>query len=341
LKKKRILVTGGAGFIGGHLIDRLVQLGHEVWAIDNESTGSPKNVNQKANYIKGDVTDPVCLERAFLKGLDAVFHVAGQASTSKSFLSPEIDLETNVNGALRVVQKCLQHRVPRLLYASSMTVYGNPKMVPVGEEANCEPISYYGITKYAAERYIHATAERNDLDFNFQVTSFRMFNVYGERQSLTNPYQGVVGIFIGNVLRSEPITIHSDGEQSRDFVHIDDVVEVWMLALDNPKAYNQVFNIGTGVNCSINGLVQIVKDAAGDLAKRSEIRMSPMKPGDQRCMIANIDKIRNALGWQPHILFAEGMTRTVNWALANAQSMDKQSETYEIRRLPFGYKGFI
>lgn len=314
---KRVLITGGAGFIGSHMADRLLAEGHRVILLDNESTGFKRNVPAAAHYLKGDVTDPAALEEAFRAGLDAVFHIAGQTSTILSFQTPEEDLRVNVGGTVRVIQKCLEHRVPRLLYASSMTAYGHPQAVPTPEREPCRPISYYGITKYAAERYVHATAERTDLPAPFAVTSFRMFNVYGERQGLTNPYQGVVGIFIGNILRGEPITIHSDGEQTRDFVHIEDVVEAWVRALDSPQAHGQVFNLGLGAVSSVNQLVDAVLAAMGRSRKDYQVSYAPVRPGDQRHMRADISLARNVLGWQPRVSLEQGMARTVRWALEN------------------------
>jgi len=230
----RALVTGGAGFIGSHLADRLLAEGHQVVVVDNESTGRRCNVPPKAHYRKCDVTSPQELEAVFAEGLDVVLHVAGQVSLIRSFADPSRDLQTNVLGTINVLRLCLEHRVKRLLYASSMTVYGDSATLPTSEDMHCRPVSYYGITKYAAERYVHATARRVDLDFGLRVTSFRMYNVYGPRQALDNPYQGVLGIFLGNLLRGEPLTIFGDGEQSRDFVYIDDVVDAWVAAIDKP-----------------------------------------------------------------------------------------------------------
>ena len=311
---RTVLVTGGAGFIGSHLTDRLVELGYRVIVLDNESTGFRENVNGKAEYILGDVSNLEDLERAFPYGIDMVFHIAGQASTIRSFDDPDDDLRVNVNGTINVVKKCLEHRVSRLLYASSMVAYGHPETLPIPESQPCKPISYYGITKYAAERYVHATAGRVDLDFEFNVTSFRMFNVYGERQRLDNPYQGVAGIFIGNVLRGEPITIHSDGEQSRDFIHIQDVVDAWILALDNEATYGQVFNLGTGGRKSINQLVDVILSAFGHSRGDYRVVYAPVRPGDQRHMEADILKARQVLGWSPEVAFDEGMEKTIRWA---------------------------
>lgn len=311
---KRVLVTGGAGFIGSHMADRLLAMGHEVVILDNESTGRLANVPPEADYIRGDVRRPEDLERAFSRGLDAVFHIAGQASTIRSFEDPFDDLDVNVVGSLNVVQKCLAYRVPRMLFASSMTAYGHLEELPVPESARCRPVSYYGITKYAAERYAHATAERIDLTAPFHVTSFRMFNVYGRRQRLDNPYQGVVGIFIGNVIRDEPIVIHGDGSQSRDFVHIDDVVNAWVTAWLAPEAYNQVFNLGTGSGYAINALAEAVIRAVGRSPESYPLVRESRRPGDQEHMAADISRAGQVLQWQPAVDFEQGIKSTVQWA---------------------------
>jgi len=309
------LVTGGAGFIGSHIADRLVREGYRVVIIDNESTGFRENVNPQAIYLKGDITSLRDLRKVFSLGIDAVFHIAGQASTIRSFDNPLNDLVTNVVGTVNVLKMCLKNKVHRLMYASSMTVYGHPDKIPVLETEPCKPISYYGITKYAAERYIHATAERVDLDFDLRVTSFRMFNVYGERQSLENPYQGVVSIFISNILRREPIIIYGDGEQSRDFVHIQDVVNAWIAALDNEMAYGQVFNLGTGTRRSINELVDTVLTAFNLSRTNYTVKYAPLRPGDQRHMVADIEKAKRLLKWHPQVEFHQGMERTIRWAV--------------------------
>jgi len=317
---KTCLVTGGAGFIGSHIADRLIEEGYRVVIIDNESTGLRENVNPRAVYLNGDVTRMDDLSKAFSYDIDVVFHVAGQASTIRAFDDPIDDLMVNVTGTINVLEMCLQHKVGRLMYASSMTVYGHPREVPTPETEPCRPISYYGITKYAAERYVHATAERVDLDFDFQVTTFRMFNVYGERQSLENPYQGVVSIFIANVLNGEPITIHSDGDQSRDFVYVGDVVDAWMAALDNESSYGHVFNLGTGVRYSINKLVDVTLTALGHSRLTYPVRYTPVRPGDQRHMAADITKASRILGWQPKVAFEDGMERTIRWAVKQKRS---------------------
>jgi len=309
-----ILVTGGAGFIGSHVADRLLELGYTVTIVDNESTGLRRNVHPKANYIFGDVRNPADLERAFDQNIGAVIHIAGQASNVHAFTDPMGDLTTNVIGTVNILQACIAHKMPRLLFASSMTVYGHPDTLPVPETQTPCPISYYGITKYAAERYVLATAARNDLGFEFRPTAFRMFNVFGERQRLDNPYQGALGYFIGNVLRGEPIAIHGDGEQTRDFIYISDVVDAWIAALENPTAYQKVFNLGCGTPISINCLIDEILAINDQTRQTYPVIHGPLRPGDQRHMVADMRQTCQILGWEPKTHFSEALKNTLAWA---------------------------
>lgn len=310
----KVLVTGGAGFIGIHLVRRLLADGHEVIAADNESNGDLALVPQGAKAIRADVTKPEELEPIFVGGIDAVCHIAGQVSIIKAFSDPVGDLRTNTEGTVQVLKLCVKHKVPRLLYASSMTLYGDCKLVPTPETEPCVPDSYYGITKYAAERYVHSTASRPDLGFDFSVTSLRMFSVYGPGQSYNNPYQGVLGIFSGNVLRGEPITIFGDGEQTRDFVFVGDIVDGWSRALTSKAAKGQIINLGGGRSTSINDLAYAVADAFGFAKGSYDIRHAPGRPGEQRSVQADVSKAKQLLGWEPKTSFEQGLKQTVAWA---------------------------
>ncbi len=310
----RILVTGGAGFIGSHLSRRLLADGHSVAVVDNESNGRRENVPPGVWYARADVTKPAEIEPAFSRGADAVCHIAGQVSIIRSFADPVVDLRTNVEGTLKVLQMCLKYKVPRLIYASSMTIYGDCRTVPIAETEPCRPDSYYGITKHAAERYVHSTAERPDLGFDFRVTSLRMFSVYGPGQSFSNPYQGVLGILSGNILRGEPITIFGDGEQTRDFVYIDDVVDGWVRALQSPKAGGAALNLGSGRALSINQLAESAVAAFGYPPGGYDIVRAPARPGEQRTVRADIRRAKSVLGWQPRTMFEAGLAKTVRWA---------------------------
>lgn len=311
---RRVLVTGGAGFIGSHLSDELLRRGFEVVVFDNLSTGSRDHVNPAVTFVQGDVRDDVRLRRVFELGLDVVCHIAGQASVRRSFDDPAEDLGVNVVGTLNILNCCAGFSVPRLLYASSMTVYGDPEQIPTPESAPPCPLSFYGVTKATAERYVHLYAARTDLKQPLHATSFRMFNVYGPRQSLTNPYQGVLAIFLGNALRGEPITIHSDGEQARDLVFIDDVVRAWADAIDEPAARGQVYNLGRGEPTSVNALCDAVLNQVGETRSSNRVRYGPAQQGDVRRSVADISAARQDLGWAPRVSLDEGMEATVRWA---------------------------
>jgi len=311
---RKVLVSGAAGFIGSHLADRLLEDGDQVIIIDNESTGYRENVPPEAIYIKGDVRNPDDVEEAFSHQPDVVLHVAGQASTIRSFNDPHEDLSVNLTGTVNMVRAALRHKVGRFLYAGSMTAYGNPSELPIPETMSCVPISYYGISKYAAERFVQTTGERTDLELPFWATTFRMFNVYGTRQSLDNPYQGVVTVFVSNILRGEPITIYGDGEQSRDFVHVSDVVEAWVRSIDSEVSFGEVYNLGTSTRLTINRLVDVLLESFGQARDTYPVLYEPARPGDQRHMVASVDKARVQLGWKPKVRFEEGIVETLEWA---------------------------
>jgi UDP-glucose 4-epimerase len=310
----QLLVTGGAGFIGTHLCRRLLADGHVVSVLDNESTGRREHLPPGVRFIRGDVTRLMEVETAFAGGLDAVCHIAGQVSIIRSFSDPTLDLRTNVEGTLNVLQSCLRYEVPRLIYASSMTLYGDCKTVPTPESEACRPDSYYGITKFAAERYVHSTAQRPDLGFDFGVTSLRMFSVYGPGQSFSDPYQGVLGIFSGNLLRGESITIFGDGHQTRDFIYIDDIVEGWVRALETPASRGQIINLGSGRSLSINELAQAVIAAFGQQGGGARIVRAASRPGEQRSVRADIGLAKSILAWEPRTPFEAGLAATVRWA---------------------------
>jgi UDP-glucose 4-epimerase len=311
----KVLVTGGAGFIGTHLCRRLLESAHDVTVLDNEFNSSRKSVPAGARFVFGDVTRPADLEALFARGIDAVCHLAGQVSIIRAFDNPVADLRTNVEGTINVVEMCLKHRVRRLIYASSMTAYGDTSVVPTPETEPCRPDSYYGITKFAAERFVHATATRPDLDFRFDVTSLRMFSVFGPGQAWDNPYQGVLGIFLGRIQRGEPITIFGDGEQTRDFVYIGDIVDAWIAALTNASATaGGVFNLGSGHPRSINELAAAVLAAHGRSVRDYDVRHAPPRPGEQRRVQADIRLARDTFGWQPRTSFEDGLAATMRWA---------------------------
>lgn len=309
-----VLVTGGAGFIGSHVAQALLARGDGVVVLDDLSNGLRGNVPTGATFIEGDVRDAAAVERALTAlPVTAVCHFAGQASTFKSFEAPSWDMDVNGVGTARILEGARRHGLDTVLFASSMTAYGPPPSLPVNEDMPSQPISFYGATKWAAERFC-LIAGTQDPDWRPKVVAFRMFNVYGERQSLTNPYQGVLGIFLGRCLRGEPILIFGDGEQSRDFVYAGDVAAAWLAALDADLAAPAVINLGTGTRVSINELWRRSVAACGQDPDGWDVRYDALRPGDQRHMQADISRARDLLGWEPTTPLDEGLDRTVRWA---------------------------
>ncbi|HYK07931.1 MAG TPA: SDR family NAD(P)-dependent oxidoreductase [Candidatus Eisenbacteria bacterium] len=312
---KHVLVTGGAGFIGSHVVDELLERKYSVTVFDNLASGKKEYINKKATFIKGDVSQKSQVEK-LLSGssFDVILHIAGQPSIVNSFTNPELDFGTNFIGSVNMIMGAVKHNIDRFLYASSMTVYGNPIRLPIREEDACVPINYYGIAKYAAERFIHTTASRVDLESPLNVTSFRMFNVYGPRQSLTNPYQGVLAIFMGNVLRNEPITIYGDGKQARDFVYVKDVARMWVDAIENKKSFGKVFNIGFGRQTGMLDLAKTVIHACGKNSKTYPILFKSTRSGDQRFVEADITEAKKYLRFSPTTSLENGIKKTLDWA---------------------------
>jgi UDP-glucose 4-epimerase len=300
----KILVTGGAGFIGSHLADAFIAHGHQVTIIDNLVTGRRENVNAQAAFHQIDIGDAGVAE-IFARGqFDAVCHHAAQMDVRRSVADPRYDAEVNILGTLNLLQQCQNTGVKKFLFASTGgAIYGEQVRFPADEEHPTWPASPYGISKLACEKYIYFFAQNYGLRYVF----LRYANVYGPRQ---NPHgeAGVVAIFCTRLLKGEPPTINGDGKQTRDYVYVGDVVRANLLALNYPE--NDYFNIGTGVETDVNMIFQRLNEAAG--AGMPE-HHGPAKEGEQlRSVLAN-DKARRLLDWQPKVSLADGLKETVEW----------------------------
>lgn len=315
LSGRSTLVTGGAGFIGGSLTARLVAEGADVCVVDNLATGFERNVPRSAEFVRADVADARAMREVFAtRRFDTVLHLAAQVSNIVSHQDPWLDFRTNVGGTLNVLDGVVAHRIPRLLCASSMALYGTPDAAPTPETAPVRPLSPYGVSKLAAELLVHNAARRADLGFRLAVTSLRMFNVYGPGQSLENLYQGVVSVFIANVLGGEPVTLFGNGLQTRDFVFIDDVRDGWMAALDDPRTYGRQINLGSGNEVSINEVLDAVLAAFGHDRSTYPVLAQPELPGDQRRICADVSLARELLGWRPRWALSDGLKETIEWS---------------------------
>jgi UDP-glucose 4-epimerase len=258
----RCLVTGGAGFIGSHLVDKLIDIGYQVTIIDNLYTGSPANVNSAANFVQGDIRDTDLVQK-LMREVDVCFHLAAITSVMVSNQEWSMSNEVNLGGTIKIFEasRKLARSIP-IIYASSAAVYGNNQNMPLRESELPAPINFYGLDKYASE--LHASVSASI--YNIPSVGLRFFNVYGPRQDPSSPYSGVISIFVDKAKTKQNITIFGDGSQSRDFIHVSDVVDhlitAWKFVLSEQKA--SVLNVCTGHATSINELAQLVAQVSGN-----------------------------------------------------------------------------
>ncbi len=304
----RILVTGGAGFIGSHSIERLIAAGHTVTAFDNLSTGKPSNLERMdVPLIEGDIRDMEALEETLAEGYEAILHLAAVVSVPISVSDPIGSHETNTRGTLNVLEAARRHGVRRVVHASSAAVYGE-LVPPLHEQLPLKPLS-----PYAAQK-LH-----NEIDagvysrlYGLSTVSLRYFNVFGPRQDPKSPYSGVLSIFIDALAEGRRPTIFGDGLQTRDFVYVGDVAKANLLALTCDLS-NGVFNVGTGRKTSVLDAYRAIAQAMGvDL----DPTFGPERDGDIRHSLADIFAITEALRYRPETDFAEGIRKTVAWATA-------------------------
>ncbi|MFQ5872481.1 MAG: NAD-dependent epimerase/dehydratase family protein [Dehalococcoidia bacterium] len=308
---KRILVTGGAGFIGSHLARRLVERGDQVTIVDNLSTGSRDNLPPGTSLLYLDLSSPAFVAALPRKPFDAVCHLAAQSSGEVSHEDPLYDIRVNTISTLLLTRWCRAQGVGRLLYGSSMAVYGEPEHLPIREEHPCHPLSYYGVSKVTSEHYLWL-AQQDGLS----TTALRMFSVYGPGQNLGNLKQGMVSIYLAYLLRGEPIVVKGSMERFRDFIYIDDVVDGWLTALERPEADEGVFNLASGAPTTVQQLLDQLIQAFGEDPSSYPVHQESPTPGDQFGIYADISRISTDLAWIPRIGLAEGLEHMIKWAMA-------------------------
>ena len=303
----RILVTGGAGFIGSHIVDQCIATGHEVAVIDNlweEGGGKEKNLNPKALFFRADITDDAALRSIFDEVRpEVVSHQAAQHSVAISTKNPQFDARVNVLGLLNVLTNCTRIGTRKIVFASSGATYGTPARLPIDEEVPQRPESPYGITKLIAEHYLRYWQEANGLNY----TAFRYGNVYGPRQD-PNGEAGVIAIFAKRFLKHGPVRIDWDGEQKKDYVFVEDVARANVLALEHGE--NDIFCLGTGRGVSVNELYNTLAKIIG---YKIEIVRAPKRPGDIYLAYFNCAKVERVLGWKPQVTLEEGIEKTVEY----------------------------
>lgn len=300
----KILVTGGAGFIGSNLVDAYIKEGHEVIVVDDLSTGKLKNLNPEARFYRLDIQDPE-IEGIFKEHkIDLVNHHAAQIDVRRSVSDPIYDAKINVLGLLNIIQNCIKYGVKKFILASSGGVlYGEPEILPAREDYPLIPLSPYGVTKLMAEKYLHYYHKIYGLDY----TILRYSNVYGPRQ---DPFgeAGVIAIFINRLLKGEHPTIFGDGEQLRDYVYVADVTRANLLA--TTRGDGEAYNIGTGIATSVNDLLEKLQVIMG-------CHLDPVyetkRPGEIYRSYLDYRKVREGLGWEPEIGIDDGLRRTVEY----------------------------
>jgi UDP-glucose 4-epimerase len=304
----RFCVTGGAGFIGSNLVDRLLADGHAVVVLDNLATGSRDNlagVLGRIEFIEGDLRDRAAVAQA-VRGADAVFHQAALASVARSVASPREVSDVNVGGTLNLLMAAREAGVRRLVFASSSSVYGDTPTLPKVETMPISPRSPYAASKAAGEAYLAAF----DAAYGLETVSFRYFNVYGPRQSARSQYAAVVPSFVESMLAGKAPTIHGDGGQTRDFTFVGDVVDALVLAATGSAPGSAPINLGAGGRTSILDLAKVVAKATGF---GGSPRFEATRPGDVRDSLADVGRARERLGWTPKTPLAAGIERLVEW----------------------------
>jgi UDP-glucose 4-epimerase len=315
----RILVTGGAGFIGSHLVDRLLRDGHTVTVVDDLSTGRHANLAaakalapHRLMFVRADVTGGLVDDVVARAKPDVVHHLAAQMDVRRSVADPLHDARVNVLGTIRLLEACRRHGVRKMIVATSGgCIYGepDPATLPVDEEHAALPHSPYGASKLATESYLHVYGAIHGLSW----TSLALGNVYGPRQDPRGE-AGVVSIFAGRMLAGLPVTIYGDGEQTRDFVHVEDVVEAFVAAMDGAERLR--CNIGTQSETSVNELFDVLARLCGYL---DEPRYAPARAGELQRIALDVSRARQTLGWRPRVDLERGLASVVEWLRASTR----------------------
>jgi UDP-glucose 4-epimerase len=300
--RMKILVTGGAGFIGSHLVDGFIHEGHDVVVIDNLLMGQMENLNKQAKFYLMDIRDATLCKVFELEKFDVVCHQAAQMDVRKSVADPLFDADVNVKGTLNLLQNCVEFGIKKVLFASTGgAIYGEQDVFPCDETHPTRPVSPYGITKLCVEKYLFYYAN----EFGLNHVILRYANVYGPRQ---NPHgeAGVVAIFTKKLLSGDQPVINGDGKQTRDYVYVADVVSANVCALHYPQ--NSIFNVGTALESDVNEIFSHLNRLTGEKAKEHH---GPPKGGEQRRSVISYEKAKRDMGWEPRMKLKEGLERTV------------------------------
>ena len=300
----RYLVTGAAGFIGAALASRLIKEGNQVVTIDNLSTGNTSNIPDGVKFIEGDCGNKDDYSKVPNETYDAIFHIAGQSSGEISFDDPIYDIRTNAESALLLLKFALQNKCKRFIYASTMSVYGIKPERPVKENEDCYPESFYGIAKLASEHYLRVYEQ-----FGIDATSLRLFNVYGPGQNMDNLRQGMVSIFLAQMLKNKCIHVKGSADRFRDFIHIDDVVESFLRCLSCDKSKSETINIANGKAIKVKEIIRLLVSSQEE---KIEVEYQGGTPGDIHGIFADITQMNNIFGNWEKVDLRDGIADMIN-----------------------------
>ena len=309
------LVTGGAGFIGAHLVRRLVAEGKTVRVVDNLYTGQVVRLNDLMNvieFVQGDLADQRVSQEA-VKDIDCVLHQAAVPSVQRSVQDPVGTNRANITATLNLLENCRRAGVRRLVYAASSSAYGDTEILPKHEDMPANPLSPYALQKFVGEQYCKLYHEL----YGLETVSLRYFNVFGPGQDPHSEYSAVIPKFINAMLVKKPITVYGDGEQSRDFTYVENVVEANLMALQASAAPGYVCNIGCGERVTLNTLIRLLEEIMG---VKAEVNYAGPKPGDVRHSLADITAARRLLGYAPKVWLKEGLMQTVKAFVVSGQN---------------------
>lgn len=296
-----ILVTGGAGFIGSHLVEKLLLVGDRIRVLDDLSTGKRENLphHNALEIVEGDIRDTGLVSRC-MEGMNAVVHLAAVASVQASIDDPIRTHQVNFDGTLNLLEASHRYGIKRFLYACSAAVYGDTASIPVSEDIAPNPLSPYAVDKLAGEYYLLHYHRK----YNLAATSFRFFNIYGPRQDPSSPYSGVISIFMDRLQRDHPVTVFGEGAQTRDFFYVADLAELLARAAHGTEGVGGVFNVGTGMRHSLLQLLDYLEKLSG---KKIERRHEPPRMGDIQHSCADVSRLKRVFGSAPATPFDQGL----------------------------------
>ncbi len=300
------LVTGAAGFIGAAIAKKLIIDGHYVVTIDNLSTGSVANIPEGVEFIEGDCGNPDVYHNLPAVKFDAIFHIAGQSSGEISFDDPIYDIRTNAESTVLLLQYALKNKCNRFIYASTMSVYGIKQNTAISEDEECKPESFYGVAKLASEHYLRIYQQ-----YGVNSTCLRLFNVYGPGQNLENMRQGMVSIFLAQMIKNKKIHVKGSIDRFRDFIYIDDVVNAFICCLNNAATWGENINIATGKATTVGELINTIFEISRE---EVDVKYSGNTSGDIHGIFASTDKMKSLLGMTDYTDLHIGIEKMINWA---------------------------